>query len=269
MFNFSVLISVYYKEKPEYLKESLESIWDRQTLKPNEIVLVKDGPLTAELDAVIDVFMLKKPFKIICLKTNMGLGIALAQGVEVCSYDIIARMDSDDISYPDRFERQIEKIKEGYDIVSCWSNFFENTHENTIAIKRRPEKHEDIVNLAKTRSPVLHAGAIYRRNAVLSAGNYKNFRLVEDYHLWVRMIMNGAKFYNIQEPLYYVRTSHSQIKRRGGLRYLKIELKMLFDFYKIGFYSLYDLTKNILIRSIVRILPAFVRSFVLKKIWQN
>jgi hypothetical protein len=163
----------------------------------------------------------------------------------------------------------MEKIKEGYDVVSCWSNFFENTPENSIAIKRRPEKHEEIVKLAKSRSPVLGAGSIYRKNAVLSAGNYRNFRLGEDYHLWVRMIMSGAKFYNIQEPLYYVRTSHSQIKRRGGLRYLKIELKMLFDFYKIGFYSLYDLTKNILIRSIVRIFPATIRSFVLKKIWQN
>jgi glycosyltransferase involved in cell wall biosynthesis len=267
--NFSVLMPVYYKEKAENLKMALESIWDTQTVKPDEIIIVKDGPLTEALDTIIDIFKLKMPLRIIRLEKNAGQGIALAQGIEACTNEIVARMDSDDVSHPVRFEAQLEKIKEGYDVVSCWSSFFENTLENTIAIKRRPENHDDIVKLAKTRSPVLGAGVMCKRNAVLEAGNYTGLRLGEDYHLWVRMIINGARFYNIQEPLYYVRTSDEQIKRRGGFKYLKIEIKTLYSFYKLGFYSIFDLMKNILTRSVVRMLPNNVRSVVMKKIWQT
>jgi glycosyltransferase involved in cell wall biosynthesis len=262
-------MSVYFKENSEYLKASLESIWNKQTLKPTEIVLVMDGPLTEELNIVIDHYKSEMPLKTVMLEKNLGQGLALSKGIEACSNEIIARMDSDDISYPTRFDRQIEKILDGYDIVSCWSCFFENSIDNIIAIKKRPENHEEIVKLAKKRSPMLGAGSIFKKDAVLKAGNYHDFHQGEDYHLWVRMIMNGDKFYNIQEPLYYVRTSHDQIKRRGGIKYLKNELEMLFCFYKLGFYSFFDLIGNILTRSVIRVLPSTIRGIIMRKIWKS
>jgi glycosyltransferase involved in cell wall biosynthesis len=269
LYNFSVLMPVYHKEKVENLKMALESIWDTQTVKPNEIIIVKDGPLTEALDTIIDIFILKMPLRIIRLEKNVGQGIALARGIEACTNEIVARMDSDDVSHPARFEVQLEKIKEGYDVVSCWSSFFENTLENTIAIKRRPENHKDIVSLAKRRSPVLGAGVMYKKSAVLEAGNYQNIRQGEDYYLWICMIMKGAKFYNIQTPLYFIRTSKEQIERRGGIKYLKNEIKLCFSFYKMGFYSCFNLIENILIRSIVRIAPRSIRSLMMRKIWNS
>ena len=140
--------------------------------------------------------------------------------------------------------KQLKKITEGYDVISCWTKAFEVTPNNIIAVRQRPEKHEDIINLAHKRSPVCHAGCVLRRQAVIDAGNYQTCYLYEDYHLWVRMIMNGARFYNIQEVLYYVRTSPALIARRGGWRYMCNEIKTFRFFYNIGFYSRKDLLRH-------------------------
>ncbi|GHT61926.1 glycosyl transferase [Bacteroidia bacterium] len=267
---FSVLISVYFKEKPEYLSLALDSIWDSQTIKPNEIVIVKDGLLTNDLDAIIDSFALKAPVNIVTLEKNVGLGLALAKGIGECSNDIIARMDSDDISKADRFEKQLNKINEGYDLVSCWSAFFEDSIDNIIAIKKRPEHHKDILKLAKRRSPVGHAMSMYKKKSVLDAGNYRDVGFsYEDYNLWVRMLHNDAKFYNIQEPLYYVRSSKEQIGRRGGFGYMVKEIVQFWFFYRLGFYSFYNFMENTLTHSIIRIIPTALRKLFYKKIWQS
>ena len=216
MNEFSVLISIYCKESPLYFREALDSVF-AQTLQPAEIVLVKDGPLTPELDAVIEEYSTRYPiFKIVTNETNLGLGLALAKGLSACSYEYVARMDTDDLIAPTRFEKEIRKLDEGYDVVSCWSVLFWPNDDQLFCIKHRPETHEDIIKLAHKRSPVCHAGCVLRKQAVIDAGNYQACYLYEDYHLWVRMIMNGARFYNIQEVLYYVRTSPALIARRGG-----------------------------------------------------
>jgi glycosyltransferase involved in cell wall biosynthesis len=267
---FSVLISIYFKENPEWLSLSLESIWDNQTIKPNEIIIVKDGLLTDELNAIIDVFALKAPVKIVVLEKNVGLGLALKAGIEACANDIIARMDSDDISKFDRFEKQLKKMQEGYDLVSCWSAFFETTIDNTFAIKKRPENHEEILKLAKRRSPVGHAMSMYKKDSVIKAGNYRDVGFsYEDYNLWVRMLHNNAKFYNIQEPLYYVRTSKEQMGRRGGYSYMVKEIGQFWFFYKLGFYSMSNFFENILTHSVIRIIPASVRKLFYNKLWQS
>lgn len=265
---FSVLISVYYKENPIYLSQALSSIIN-QTKQPTEIVLIKDGVLTPELDSVVDAFQKKYPiFKVIQNETNIGLGLSLAKGLLECSYEYVARMDSDDISKPDRFEIQLNKIEEGYDVVSSWSEFFEGDVNNVIAVKKRPENHDEIVRMAKRRSPVCHASTMFRKSAVLRAGNYKHCLYYEDYYLWLRMINTGARFYNIQGYIYGVRASSDQFGRRGGWIYLKNELSHFSLFYKEGYYSFKDYISNSITRIFVRLLPVKIRRFTYLLIWK-
>lgn len=267
MDNFSVLISIYKKENPLWFREALDSVF-AQTVQPDEIVLVKDGPLTPELEAVIEAYCTAHPiFNIVENETNLGLGLALQKGLFVGKNEVIARMDTDDIMPVDRFEKQLKMIEEGNDVVSCWSQLFIGEQNNVVAVKTRPEKHEAIVKLAHRRSPVCHAACMLRKSAVLEAGNYMDCPLYEDYHLWIRMIMNGAKFYNIQEVLYFVRTTEDQAKRRSGYKYLKTELGFFKEFYKKGFFTTGDYLKNVIIRTVVRLAPSPIRFVLFKKIW--
>ncbi len=270
MKDFSVLISIYRNEHPNWFREALNSVIT-QTVLPNEIVLVEDGPLTPELYSIVDEYNEKFPslFNIVVNRENLGLGLALQKGVLASSYEIIARMDTDDIIPSNRFEKQLAKIEEGYDVVSCWSRLFMNDSHEIIAVKTRPEHHDDIVKLAHRRSPVCHAAAFMRKSAVLKAGNYQHRQYYEDYNLWVRMIQTGAKFYNVQEVLYDVRTTEEQLKRRGGFSYLRNELKYLKEFYDMGFYTLKDLLVNSGIRIATRMMPGGLRSALFKKIWNH
>lgn len=269
MVEFSVLISIYKNEKPEWLHEALDSVF-AQTIQPTEIVLVKDGPLTKELEAVLIEYETQHPiFNFVINETNLGLGLALQKGILACKNEIIARMDTDDIIPIDRFEKQLKKMEEGNDVVSCWSQLFIGEQNNVVAVKTRPEKHEDIVKLAHRRSPVCHAACMLRKSAVLKAGNYTNCPLYEDYHLWIRMIMSDAKFYNIQEVLYFVRTTEDQAKRRSGYKYLKTELAFFKEFYKKGFFTTGDYLKNVMIRTVVRLAPSPIRFLLFKKIWNH
>lgn len=155
MNKFSVLISIYYKESPIYFREALDSVF-AQTLLPAEIVLVKDGPLTPELDAIIEEYAARHPiFKIVTNETNLGLGRALAKGLLACSYEYVARMDTDDLIAPTRFEKEIRKLDEGYDVVGCLSTMFENDISRPLATRARPETHEDIIKLAKKKNATL------------------------------------------------------------------------------------------------------------------
>lgn len=265
--NFSVLMSVYYKENPVYFREAIDSILN-QTALPNEIVLIKDGPLSTELENIISEYALKYPiFKILVNEKNLGLGRSLAKGVLACSNEYIARMDTDDIMPKNRFEKEFAILDQGFDVVSCWSILYDENYQNIIALKKRPAAHEEIYKLAKKRSPMCHAGAVFRRSSVLKAGNYQHCNLYEDYHLWVRMLMCGSKFSNVQEPLYFVRSSPAMIVRRGGLYYAINEFKTFLYFYKIGFYTLFDFLFNVIIHFPVRVMPIKLRKNVMKKIW--
>ena len=267
--SFSVLISIYKNENPIWFREALDSVF-AQTVQPDEIVLVKDGPLTVELESVINEYAFLHPiFNIVVNETNLGLGLALQKGVLACKNEIIARMDTDDIIPKDRFEKQLTALKDDVDVVSCWSMAFSDSLDNDVAVKKRPEFQNDIVKRAKRRSPLCHAACMMRKQAVLKAGNYQPRLYYEDYHLWVRMIQAGCSFYNIQEVLYYVRTSPGQLARRRGWGYLKNELKILHEFYQMGFYSLWDLMVNSSIRIVARMAPQSVISYVFKKIWNH
>lgn len=260
--NFSVLMSIYFKEKPSNFNRAMQSIWDEQSIKPNEIVLVEDGKLTDELYNAINLWKerLGQNLKVIKLKENLGLGDALAIGLKECSFELVARMDSDDISLPKRFEKQLEIFEKNknIDICSSWISEFEKDEGNIYAYRRLPENHNDIVKFAKLRSPINHPAAMFKKSAVLQAGNYQKMLLIEDYYLWVRMILKGFKFYNIQEVLVNMRAGKDQLARRQGLKYAINELKVQYLFYKMGFLNLYEFLRNLVLKFSVRIMPKFI-----------
>lgn len=265
---FSVLMSIYFKEKSSNFNRAMQSIWDEQSIKPNEIVLVEDGKLADELYNAINLWKerLGQNLKVIKLKENLGLGDALAIGLKECSFELVARMDSDDISLPKRFEKQLEIFEKNknIDICSSWISEFEKDEGNIYACRRLPENHNDIVKFAKLRSPINHPAAMFKKSAVLQAGNYQKMLLIEDYYLWVRMILKGFKFYNIQEVLVNMRAGKDQLARRQGLKYAINELKVQYLFYKMGFLNLYEFLRNSLLKFSVRTMPKFILRVVYK-----
>ena len=265
---FSVLLSLYYKENPQSLKDSLESIIN-QTLQANEIVLVKDGPLTKDLELVLDSYSKQNiNLKIVPLAQNKGLGKALNEGLKHCSYEIVARMDTDDIAKPNRFEKQIEVFKsnEEIDVVGTWIDEFEGSPQNIISTRKLPETNKEIYQYAQKRNPINHPTVMFRKQAVIDVGGYKHFPLFEDYYLWVRMLLKGTKFYNIQESLLFFRFSPDMFKRRGGIKYACTEAKFQWELYKLGFISFIKTCINILIRFGTRIIPNSLRGWIYKNI---
>jgi glycosyltransferase involved in cell wall biosynthesis len=253
----SVLMSVYYKEKPEYLQQALESIWDNQTLKPDEIIIIKDGILTEELNSVIKNYCIIAPIKIFQLEKNMGLGIALSIGIQLCKNEIIARMDSDDISLPDRFFKQFKYLNDHPEIsfISSNINEFEFDADKIVSTRKVPISPKEIEKFAKSRNPMNHMAVMFRKQDVLKAGNYQPFNGYEDYYLWVRMFQLGFKGANLPESLVKARIGNNMIARRQGMNYFKQELKLQTIFYKMGFTNFFYFSKNIFCRAIPRLLP--------------
>lgn len=267
MLDFSVLMSVYKKEKPEYLKQAIESIVN-QTLMPNEIVIVKDGPLTHELELVISYYKKKynSLFKIIDFNQNRGLGLALRDSVLACNNEYIARMDTDDIALPTRFEKQfayLEKHKE-IALLGSWITEFSDDPEHPETITELPFEHKDIVQYAKRRNPFRHMTVIFKKSAVLDSGNYRDFLWFEDYDLWVRMIQKGYKVANISEVLVNVRAGDDMFARRGGLRYLKQDVNFQLNMKRLMFINDWIFIQNIFVRGLVRILPLKFRIWIYK-----
>ena len=253
---YTVLMSVYYKEKPEYLSLSIESMLN-QTVKPDEFIIVKDGPLTTELDEVINNFVTAYPktFNIIVNETNLGLGPALAKGIENSKNELIARMDSDDYVVSTRCERQLEKFREFVDDI-----------DNVISIHRVPSENDEIERFMHRRCSVLHPTVMYKKSAVLKSGNYQSVLLYEDYDLFARMVLEyHIKSYNIPEPLYYIRTSEDFFKRRGGIKYAKTVLKFKWGQYRKGYMSLMDFCISGLGQAFVCVLPNSLRKIFYMK----
>ncbi len=258
---FTVLISVYWKENPAFLKEALKSI-ENQILTPDEIVLVKDGSLTPDLDTVIDnqISQSKIFYKIVKLEKNSGLGNALSRGLAACSSEWIARMDSDDISDPKRFIEQINYLKENpdIDILGSWISEFDTDLEKQIYYRKPPRKHDEIIKYAKYRNPLNHVTVIFRKSSVEAAGGYIPMVGFEDYYLWIRMLQKGYNFANIGETLVNVRIGNEMIKRRRGLKYIKSEWAFEKAGWELGFFSTYELLRNMFIRIIPRLMPDFL-----------
>lgn len=269
---FSVLISIYYKEIPEYLDLSLESITDKQILRPDEIVLVKDGPLTKELDGVIKKYINKYPslFKIIPLEKNYGLGKALNIGLKNCSYEIVARMDGDDISKPERFKEQIEIFKNNpnLDICGSWIDEFQikDGKLEIQSIRKVPETNNEIYQKLKFICAFNHPTVMYKKSKIIEAGSYLQTFALEDYYLWIRLALNKCKMYNIRKSLIYFRITDGTAKRRGGIKLLKSDLKFQKYLLREKFINKIEYLKNIFIYGIYRIIPWKLREILQKKI---
>lgn len=255
---FSLLISIYHQESASYFHCAMKSIWDKQTIKPNQIVLVQDGALTTELDTAIASWKnrLGDTLKIVSLNENRGLGDALNIGLQYCTYELVARMDTDDISTAERFEKQLEILKNpSIDICSAWVSEFEQDENLIQSYRKLPELHHNLVTFAKKRNPLNHPAVMYKKSAILKAGGYKKMMLFEDYYLWARMLMAGATFYNIQEVLVNMRAGNAQMERRSGWHYAKKEIGFQKELLDMGFINFYEFVRNIAIRFTTRIVP--------------
>ena len=263
---FSVLITVYKKEKPYNLRESLLSSY-RQTIRPTEIVLVCDGELTQELYDEIEQIKSEIPIlKVYQLSSNVGSGPASCFGVKKCNTELIARMDSDDYSEETRFEKQIKAFEENPNLIMVGTNILEKNTEFT-AYKTVPEKTEEIREYSKFRNPFNNPSSMMKKEYILKVGNYRKFRYLEDYDLTMRLIHDNPTkdFLNIQEPLVIMQTNNSSYLRRGGLLYVKTEFFLQADFYRRGYISKVELCRNIFIRNIVRVMPNSMRKLIYKK----
>lgn len=268
MRKFSVLMSVYHREEGECLREALRSVFE-QSAAPSQVVLVKDGPLTEDLDKVILDFTNKySSLKVVALSENIGLGMALNTGLAQCSHELVARMDSDDVAVSKRFEKQLKVFEndESIDIVGGWIDEFTNDCSIIEKSRKVPEKHDEIAQFAKMRNPLNHMTVMFKRDSVLSVGGYQPFYLFEDYWLWARMLMNGCIFHNLQECLCLARGGVAMAARRGGFKYAKSEIKLQYKFLKMGFINIFIFIKNVSFRFFIRIMPNCLRSFIYKKI---
>lgn len=268
MESFSVLMSLYIKESPKYLRESLESVCS-STILPNEIVLVLDGPISSELQSVLNEYVSSYPdlFKIIPLETNQGLGLALREGVICCKNELIARMDTDDICRRDRFEKQLLAFEENPNIDICGSHIleFEENINNVVAKRVVPLTNDKIKKYQKRRDGFNHVSVMFRKSSVLKAGNYQSCLLMEDTLLWANMFNCGASGMNIDDYLVYVRIGEEMFERRGGFSYYKKYKAGRKMVYKTHFISWWDYTWTLFIQFIVAMMPNKLRGFIFKK----
>ena len=260
-------MSVYKKEKAEYLQLALDSVIN-QTLKPDEIVLVQDGELTELLYTVIEEYKEKYPniFKTYALKQNQGLGKALNFGMDKCSNELIARMDTDDIAEPNRFELQVQEFIKDKDLALCGgqiAEFADNPNEIT-GYRNVPSTYNEILKFCKKRNPFNHMTVMFKKQAVQSVGGYQHMPYFEDYWLWARLLKAVYKAKNIDAILVKVRAGQDMIARRGGWEYVKCITKFEKALYRIGIISLFDLLTYIALRGIVAIIPEGLRLVIYK-----
>ena len=265
---FSVLMSVYHKEHPEYLKASLESMLS-QTLLPAEIVMVEDGPLTPELYSVLDDFEKNCPLlKRVPLAENVGLGKALNAGLEACSHELVARMDTDDIAMPERFEKQAAEFEKdpALGLLGSHVTEFEGTPDNVTAKKLVPVTEEEVRRYARRRNPFNHPTVMFRKGDVLAAGGYLHAMWCEDYYLWARMLAKGCKARNIDESLLYFRAGSDVYMRRGGWKYVKSIVSFKWKLYKLGISGLGDFIYSAGVHAAVGLMPNKLRAMVYGKL---
>ena len=223
---FSVVMSVYKNDNPVFLERALESIITLQTIKPDEIVFVVDGPIGEELNLVVEKYEGTFDFfRVIRLEQNGGLGNALRIAVQESKYELIARMDSDDVSVEDRFEQQLGYFYNdaNIDVVGGDISEFIDDESNVVAYRKVPKTDVEIKEYLKTRCPLNHVTVMFKKIAVLNAGGYIDLFWNEDYYLWIRMVENACIMANTGTVLVNVRVGEDMYRRRGGRKYYKSE----------------------------------------------
>ena len=265
---FSVLMPVYWKETPEYFQTALESILN-QTLMPDEIVIVEDGKLTDELNSIIKTYTSRYPqlFKIVALDKNVGQGLARNAGLKHCSNNLVALMDSDDIADKTRFEKQINYLKDHPEVDVIGSNIteFEGMPENIISKKVVPLTQDEIFRFGKWRSPINNMTVVYKKDKVMSVGGYNTFNFGEDYLLFAKMLVAGMQFCNLEECLVNARSGTRMLAKRVGAKRILQEIQLFWKFYRMGYINLFELSRNVSLKFLLRIIPSALRTWIYMK----
>lgn len=261
MYKFSVLMPVSNKENPANLKRCLDSIFN-QTIKPDEIVIVKDGLFGKNLNNILN----KYNVKTIELNEHKGIGYALNVGIQNCKYNLIARMDSDDISLPNRFELQIKKFKENKDLAILGGQILEFDNDIIKKVRKVPTKYQDILKYSKKRSPFNHMSVMYKKDVILKLGNYISTPHFEDYYLWINALQNNYYVENLNEIIILANNNSSTIKNRGGLKYIKPTIKFQKYLFFNKYINIFEFIKNIFIRVLVALVPNKLRTLIYTKL---
>ena len=258
---FSLLMSVYAGDRPDFLRRAFLSTVVEQQRRPDEVVLVQDGPMAPELLACVEELCALSPVPVrrVLLVENGGLARALQAGLAACTYDVVARMDADDVSLPDRFTVQLPEIEAGADLVGTALLEIGSDEQDVVGVRTPPTQADVIARTARLHDPFNHPTVVYRRAAVAAAGGYEHLPLMEDYWLFARMIASGARVTNCERALVKYRVGAGAYTRRGGLRLLRAELALQSCFLRSGFVTRRQYLRNVTVRGLYRLVPAAVR----------
>jgi glycosyltransferase involved in cell wall biosynthesis len=258
---FSLLMSVWAGDDPDFLAAAYRSVVHDQTRPPDDVVLVQDGPVPPDLAERITELIASSPSKaqLLALDANVGLGVALDQGMAACAHDIVARMDADDIALPHRFEVQVPIVETGVDVVGSSLLEFGADASDIVGKRVPPLNPDDIVRYARFHQPFNHPTVVYRRTAVEAAGGYRHLALMEDYLLFAKMIQQGCAVANVEEPLVLYRVGAGAYARRGGVALLKSEWRLQRTLLRLGFTNPAEFARNVVIRGGYRLIPEGLR----------
>lgn len=265
--NFSVLMSLYYKEQPAYLEACLDSLL-AQTLPASEIVVVFDGIISDSLEQIVQNFTEKLPLVVVRLPQNVGLGRALNEGLKYCSNEWVFRMDTDDICLPERFEKQVAFIQANPEVAlfSAQIGEFDETMSNSLGIRRVPISCQEIYFSALLTNPFNHVAVAYKKSVIESVGGYQHHLYMEDYNLWLRVIAQRYQVSNLPEILVKVRSGAAMYARRKGLDYIKSEYQLAKLKKDLKLQSVGAATIYFIIRALPRLLPKSLLGKVYKKL---
>ena len=257
---FTVLMSVYSKDDPDLFDKALKSVFDN-SLSASKVLIISDGPLSPELNAVLERYSDEPTFSLVRCEENMGLSFALNIGLEYVDTEFTIRADSDDINCPTRFVTLIKLLQSGYDLVG--SSIMEVDKSGVeIAIRKPPLNQADIKKFVKRRNPFNHMSTAFRTQVVADVGGYPNIFLKEDYALWATLISRGVRMCNSDEVLVHATTGQDFYKRRGGIRYAVAEIAMQRHLVSSGLKNKFSALFDGVLRSLVFLAPGKVREFV-------
>lgn len=269
--NIEVLMSCYIKDRPEFLREAIKSTYEDQTVKPDSFRIIVDGPVGEELNSVLEEYCKKYPevFILQRLPVNSGLGLALQAGVSNSKSDYLLRMDADDISNPKRIEKQLKfaELHPDIDVIGTFTaEFIDDWKNHLLSIRELKTEQKEIYEDAKKRTPVSHVSVLLKRSAVISAGNYQDFPVYEDYYLWIRMLKHASVFANIPEVLVYVRTDQNRYQRKGSAAYIESTIRFQKYLYDTGFINWREYLRNKYGRLLVAKIPVYFRKLVYEEL---
>lgn len=257
--NFSVLMSLYIKENPNFLNECFDSL-SKQTVRASEVILVLDGPITKQLAIVVDAWKEELKIAVVPLEENVGLGKALNIGLSKCNFGLVARMDTDDLCLPERFEKQLKCFSDNPDLAIVGS-FIEEVEPLTlkkISLRKVPLSHQDIIRELPRKNPFNHMTVMYRKTAIIEAGGYMHLPFMEDWFLWLRLLQKDMQGQNLSEVTVRARTGREMLTRRSGWNYIKSEFLMAKNMFNSGMVSFLHCVCIFILRATPRLLPKFI-----------